>query len=179
MVGPLAFPALRPRPWKSQTGFSYLFLLFFVAILGAGLAAISDVWMTSVTREKEAELLFVGTQYRRAIARYYESTPGGMKQYPPQLEDLLLDPRFPDPRHHLRDAYPDPITGSSDWVVTKAPQGGIMGIASSSEARPLKTAGFIGANSVFEPLAERLGDKLRYRDWEFVYDPAMRSSVAP
>ncbi|MDD5298632.1 MAG: type II secretion system protein [Rhodocyclaceae bacterium] len=150
-----------------------------MAILGAGLAAISDVWTTSVTREKESELLFVGAQYRRAIARYYENTPGGLRQYPSQLEDLLLDPRFPEPRRYLRDVYPDPITGTSDWVLIKAPQGGIMGIASASESRPLKTSGFVGANSVFEPLAERLADKLRYRDWEFVYDPAMRASVAP
>lgn len=167
------------RARAGQSGFSYLFLLFFVAILGAGLAAISDVWVTRATREKEAELLFIGSQYRRAIARYHEGTPGTQKQYPPRLEDLLLDPRFPDPRRYLRDPYPDPITGTQDWVLIKAPQGGIMGVASPSEARPLKTAGFSGANAVFEPLAEKREDKLRYRDWEFIYDPAFRASVAP
>ncbi len=176
----VALPApLFPRAPAGQKGFSYLFLLFFVAILGAGLAAISDVWVTSATRGREAELLFIGHQYRRAIARYHEGTPGAQKQYPPRLEDLLLDPRFPDPRRYLRDIYPDPITGSPDWVLIKAPQGGIMGVASPSEVRPLKTADFSGANAVFEPLADKLQDKLRYRDWEFIYDPAFRSSVAP
>ncbi len=161
-----------------QAGFSYLLVLIFVAIMGAGLAAISEVWVTSVTREKEAELLYIGHQYRRAIARYYQGSPGGARQFPPRLEDLLLDPRFPDQRHYLRSLYPDPFSGKSDWVTIPAPQGGIMGVASASEARPLKLANFARPNEVFSLLADRLGDKLRYRDWEFIYDPAQPAAVA-
>ena len=172
----LLFFSARPGITR-QAGFSYLFLLFFVAILGAGLAAVSEIWMTSVTRDKEAELLYIGDQYRRAIGRYYEYSPGGLKQYPPSLDDLLLDPRFPDLRHYLRDLYPDPFSGN--WVPILASQGGIMGVASSSESRPLKASGFVDANYVFEPLAEQLGDKLRYRDWTFIYDPAQRVIVKP
>ena len=47
-------------------GFTYLTVLFMVAILAGGLALIGEVWHTSAMREKEAELLFVGQQYRKA-----------------------------------------------------------------------------------------------------------------
>ena len=54
--------------------------LFLVAIMAGGLALTGDVWHTSTMREKEAELLFVGNQYRRAIQRYYLTGP--QRQYP-------------------------------------------------------------------------------------------------
>lgn len=52
-----------------------------------------------------------------------------------------------------------------------------MGVASASENAPLKRAEFRDPNRVFEEQAIRLKDKLRYRDWEFIYDPALRGIV--
>lgn len=162
-----------------QGGFTYLLVLFFVALSGAGLVAVSELWETAMQREREAELLFVGGEIRLAIGRYYEATPGGFKTFPAHLEDLLKDPRFPDTRRHLRKLYRDPVAANEDWVTIRSPQGGIMGIASSSAAAPLKRAGFDRADRAFEAQAVRLKEKLRYRDWEFVYDPAMRASAQP
>lgn len=159
------------RPARGERGFTYLLVLFFVALVGAGLAALSQMWVTAAQRDREADLLFAGNAYRQAIGRYYEATPGGIKSFPPTLEALLKDPRFPDARRHLREPYPDPMSGKADWVPIKAPQGGIMGVASASEEAPLKRKGFNGADRVFEEQAERLKEKLRYRDWEFVYVP--------
>jgi hypothetical protein len=65
------------------------------------------------------------------------------------------------------------VTGK-EWALIRAPQGGIMGVASVSESAPLKRAGFRDPNVVFEDLATRLKDKLRYRDWEFVYAPMLQ-----
>jgi len=158
---------------EAQRGFTYLLVLFFVAITGAGLAAASQVWVTAAQREREAELIFVGNELRQAIRRYYEATPGGVKLFPPTLEVLLKDPRFPDTRRYLRQLYADPITGSREWALIKAPQGGIMGVASPSEASPLKRTGFRGADRAFEGQGERLKEKLRYRDWEFVHVPGV------
>ena len=62
---------------------------------------------------------------------------------------------------------------SGEWVLIKAPQGGVMGVASASENAPLKRAGFVAPNQVFEEQAVRLKEKLRYRDWEFIYLPAL------
>jgi type II secretory pathway pseudopilin PulG len=132
----------RPRcAAPGERGFTYVGLLLAVAIMGAGLAAIGEVASTAAKREKEAELLFVGDQFARAITQYLASSPGG-QQYPPTLEDLLADKRYPNVRRHLRRIYPDPMTGRADWVLVRGPGGGIVGVHSQSMARPLKVANF-------------------------------------
>ena len=136
--------------------------LFIVAILATGLALTGEVWQTSASREKEAELLFVGNQYRRAIAQYYLNGP--QRQYPRSLEDLVKDPRQPGTVRYLRKLYPDPITGK-EFVLVKAPDGGILGVQSESEAAPLKTANFKLRDRTFE------GAK-KYSDWKFIFQPA-------
>lgn len=147
-----------------QRGFTYLTALFLVAIMAGGLALAGEVWETSGKRDKEAELLFVGNQYRRAIELYYEGTPGGVKRYPHSLEELLADPRHPSKRRYLRRLYPDPF-GGKEWGLVKAPDGGISGVFSLSEERPLKTGNFRLRDAGFESAK-------RYADWKFAYSPA-------
>jgi type II secretory pathway pseudopilin PulG len=150
-------------------GFTYLMALFVIAIAGVGLALLGDVWQTAALREQEAELLYVGNQYRRAIELYYLSGP---QQYPRTLDDLLKDPRSPTIRRHLRQLYPDPITGTSEWMLVKAPDGGIMGVHSRSEKHPLKIANFKPRDKEFEA-AEK------YIDWKFVYAPMLQMKPNP
>jgi hypothetical protein len=133
--------------------------MFMVAILTGGLALVGEVWHTAGAREKEAELLFIGHEYRKAIERYYLSGP--QRQYPRSVEDLLKDPRRPGAERYLRKLYPDPITGQA-FVLLKAPDGGILGVHSPSEAQPLKTGGFKVKNAAFE-------GKSKYSDWQFVH----------
>jgi len=140
-------------------GFTYLTVLFMVAILAGGLALIGEMWHTNAMREKEAELLFVGHEYRKAIERYYLLGP--QRQYPRSLEDLLKDPRRPGAERYLRKLYPDPITGK-EWGLVKAPDGGIWGVHSLSEARPLKSSGFKVRDAGFEGAQ-------RYADWKFIH----------
>jgi type II secretory pathway pseudopilin PulG len=150
----------RRRGQARQAGFTYLGLLFAIAILGVTLATAGVVWSTQIRRDKEAELLFVGNQYRTAIGRYLMS--GGA--YPLALADLLEDKRTPVPRRFLRRLYPDPMTGQADWQLITTPNGGIIGVASSSQGKPIKVAGFAPVNAAFEK-AEC------YCDWQFVYSP--------
>lgn len=149
---------------RPQFGFTYLTVMFIVAILMGGLALLGEVWETAAKRGREAELLFVGNQYRSAIARYYESTPGGVKRYPRTLEDLLRDPRQPSTQRYLRKLYSDPF-GGAEWGIVKAPDGGIAGIHSLSEEKPLKTGHFKLRDAGFEAAK-------RYADWQFLYSPA-------
>ena len=71
---------------KRAQGFTYLTALFVVAILAGGLALAGTWWEQIAQREREAELLFIGHQYRRAIGLYYDSTPGSVKRYPAALD---------------------------------------------------------------------------------------------
>jgi type II secretory pathway pseudopilin PulG len=153
---------------RPERGFTYLTVLFLVAFMGLGLAVAGEVWQTGLAREKEAQLLYVGGQYRRAIERYYLS---GLNQYPRSLEDLLLDPRKPNTERYLRKLYADPVSGKKEWGIVKSPDGGIMGIYSQSEDKPIKTAGFALSNRDFENAG-------KYSDWKFVYSPATQQVPA-
>ena len=141
-------------------GFTYLTILFVVAFMGIGLAVAGQVWHTQAMRNREADLLYAGNQYRQAIGRYYISGP---RQYPRALEDLLRDPRQPGTVRYLRKLYFDPVTGKNEWGIVKAPDGGVMGVYSTSGDKPIKTSGFTVTNAAFEG-AEK------YSDWKFVYD---------
>jgi len=152
-------------------GFTYIGILFVVALMGAALVSVAQVWHTHVQRDREAELLFVGNQFRRAIALYYERAPGGLRQYPKQLEDLLQDPRFPSVQRHLRKLYIDPMTGKSQWGLMKAADGSILGVYSLSEEIPIKTSGFSAQDAAFE-------DSISYREWKFVYVPEAATTGA-
>lgn len=151
---------------RGQRGFTYLGLLFTVAIAGIVLAAIGVLWSTERQRERERELLAVGEEFRRAIGSYYERSPGTVKRYPAKLEDLTKDNRFITVQRHLRQIYRDPVTGTADWGVIAAPEGGIMGVQSLSTAEPIKQGNFPPRWSEFE-------GKRSYADWRFVYRPVV------
>ena len=152
---------------RRVAGFTYMTILFVVAIMGVGLALTGEVWHTAAMREKEAELLYVGNQYRKAIERYYLSGP---RQYPRALSDLLKDPRRPGTERYLRQLYADPITGK-EWGIVKAPDGGIMGVYSLSENAPLKVAGLALRQAGFAAASS-------YRDWQFVHIPGGAAASA-
>lgn len=145
-------------------GFTYLTVMFVVAILLGGLAIVGETWETSARREKEAELLFTGNQYRRAIGLFYAATPGPAKRYPRSLEELIKDPRQPTTQRYLRKLYPDPLTGK-EWVAIKGPDGGVQGVHSASEEAPLKIAGFRVRDASLEGAQ-------KYSEWKFIHAPA-------
>ena len=139
--------------------------------MGGGLAAIGELYSVAQERKKEAELLFVGEQYRNAIKSYYEKSPGGAKRYPQKLEDLLQDSRYPTAQRYLRRVYADPMTGSA-WGLMEGPGGGIMGVYSLSSNPPRKTSGFSLANQSFE-------DAREYSEWKFFYAARSAPAAAP
>ncbi len=153
-------------------GFTYLAVLIAVAITAGALAAAGGVYSHVAQREKERELLFVGEQFRQAIALYYWRTPGGAHQYPKSLEALLEDKRWPTTQRYLRKLYRDPLTGTADWGIVEAPGGGIMGVYSRSEEVPIKTGGFAARWTAFE-------EARNYADWKFVFSPETPKPPSP
>ena len=145
-------------------GFTYLSLLIVVAVTAGALAAAGGVWSQAAQREKERELLFVGEQFRQAIALYYWRTPGGAHQYPKSLEALLKDERWPVTQRYLRKVWRDPVTGTTDWGIVEAPEGGIMGVYSKSGETPIKSANFPARYGAF-------AEARSYADWKFVFAP--------
>jgi type II secretory pathway pseudopilin PulG len=83
-------------------------LLVAMTVMAISLTVLLPAWRTMAQREKEAELIFRGEQYARAInlfqRRYANASP-------PDI-DTLVNQRF------LRKKYKDPITGGDFQVLT-------------------------------------------------------------
>jgi type II secretory pathway pseudopilin PulG len=158
---------MRPSPSCQQyckpraTGFTYIGLLILIAILGMATAATLQVGALLQRRAAEQELLAIGLEMHTALTSYAAATPVGQSAFPATLEDLLLDPRYPGVRRHLRRVYLDPITRNAQWGLVMSANGqGIAGIYSLSEQQPIKLAHFAPPFANFE-------NKSRYRDWVF------------
>jgi type II secretory pathway pseudopilin PulG len=133
---------------EGQRGFTYLWLLFLLAIGGATMAAIGERASTAVLRDREAELNFRGLAIASAIGSYWAAgatlTEDQERKLPKTLQDLLEDRRGPVPLRHLRQLYADPYTGQTDWVLVLPLEGtgvaGIVGVRSRASALAFRTA---------------------------------------
>jgi type II secretory pathway pseudopilin PulG len=158
-------------PKGRETGFTYLGLLAVIAAMGVLFAGAAQVWHVAMKREKEQELLFVGSQFREAIKRYYDNSPALSRRYPSTLEELLSDPRYPSTQRYLRKIYADPVSGNANWGLVKGPSGEILGVYSLSEDEPIKKSNFSSSDKGFE-------GRMRYADWKFMYVQG-QSSAGP
>ncbi len=132
-------PRLRPR----QAGFTYLGLIIFVFIVGLVGAATLKIGALLQRAHMEEELLEIGYQFSAALKSYADATPRGQPQQPLSLQELLRDPRFPNPRRHLRKIFVDPVSGKAEWGLVRAGDGGrILGVHSLSQLAPLKVGNF-------------------------------------
>lgn len=171
----------------TQHGFTYLWLLLVVALMGTGLAVVGEMHQTAAQRDREQELLSIGMQFRAALVSYRDAQrydrpaaagpasagPAGFgavdpRQRPASLDELLKDPRFPGIKRHLRRVYVDPMTGKAEWGLVME-NGRIAGIHSLSTAAPIKQAGFEGADLAFQGAEQ-------YRAWVFALPLALQAS---
>lgn len=156
----------------SARGFTYLWLLFVLALGGVGLAAVGELEQTRQQREREAELRFRGQAIAQAIGRYAEQTPVGLPPLPTRLEDLLTDRRHPRPQHHLRQLYADPFTGQPDWEPITGQAAAAPPAESDTAASapaPVPVAGIIGVRSrSARPLMNTSGGARSARDLVFL-----------
>jgi type II secretory pathway pseudopilin PulG len=89
-------------------------LLVSLAVMAVLMTAALPVWRRQAQREKEAELIFRGEQYARAIGLYQRKMGPGT--YPPSI-DVLVQQRF------LRKKFKDPMVEDGEFQVI--PPGGI------------------------------------------------------
>ena len=83
-------------------------LLVAMSVMAVAMTVALPVWTTAARREKEAELVFRGEQYARAIALFQRKYGNAI---PPNL-DVLVNEKF------LRKKYKDPITGEDFQLLT-------------------------------------------------------------
>jgi type II secretory pathway pseudopilin PulG len=152
-------------------GFALVMVLLAMALISLAASVPLRNQQHAMQRDRETELLFIGEQFRQAIASYAAASPGGVPQYPPTLADLLEDKRFPFVKRHLRRLYADPMTGRPDWELIRD-QGAVIGVASRSARTPLKRSQFSLADSEFAAATT-------YADWKFVRPVVAASAPAP
>lgn len=141
-----------------ERGFTYLWLLFLIALGGAALAVAASSWKTKSQREKEKELLFRGGEIERAIASYRSASAAGPAQWPRDFDDLLEDRRGGMLRRHLRRLYADPFTGQTDWERLGSERSELRGVRSRSSAAALLIQEFGPPADPSQPV--RVSDKV-------------------
>ena len=148
---------------RRQSGFSFILVLLLIVLMGIGLGVAGTLWHTESQRAKEAELLYTGEQYRKAIRSYAESpaAAGAAKHFPKKLDDLILDPRQNTLVRHLRRLYPDPLTGKNNWgLIMDESNQQISGVYSKAPGEPRKQQGFGIEQKNFAAATS-------YADWRF------------
>jgi type II secretory pathway pseudopilin PulG len=135
-------------------------LLVGLSIMCVMLSAALPVWRTAIRREREAELIFRGEQYARAVGLFQRKYAG---TFPPSV-DALLEGRF------LRRRYLDPITGGDFqllYVGVPSGDGRRGGAAPSAVADGRRGILGVVSRSTEAPLRLYLG-RGRYSEWMFV-----------
>jgi type II secretory pathway pseudopilin PulG len=159
--------AVRKPP---ASGLVLLALLIMLMLVGVGALAAAELWSTTLKREREEQLLFVGSQYRRAIESYWKVSPG-RRAYPPTMDVLLTDDRFPTPMHHLRRLYRDPMTDTGEFEPIMQANA-LVGVHSTSTDTPIKHANFPVYYKAFE-------DADSYVKWQFIFVPKGTNLLLP
>ncbi len=174
------FRSRRPGSGWRHRGFTYLLLLFAMAMGGVGLAALGEQARHRALREQEDELAFRGTEIARAIASYVAAGPVGSRTLPRTVDDLLEDRRSGRVVRHLRQLRDDPL--GAGWVWLAPNEGGC------ARPRPpgVRGLGLAGVRSASQrPLIKRQGDEplaacdLVFRHEAFMPPPGQSLGAPP
>jgi type II secretory pathway pseudopilin PulG len=166
-------------------------LLVMLNIMAILMTVAMPVWKTAAKREKEAELVWRGTQYARAVNLFRMKYANA---YPPNL-DILLKERF------LRKKYKDPMTKDGEFQLLYAAQqqqragaGGVSGAAGQiTQAAPPapvpldpKTQGAAGATGGIMGVASKstesslklFNGRAKYNEWQFTPESVLGRRAA-
>lgn len=146
-------------------GFTYLGVLWLLALSSAGVAVVTESWTLAARRERERELVFRGEQIRAAIDRYRRAYPA-RSEWPRSLDDLLEDRRQEQVHHHLRRRFSDPFAPDSGWGEIREVGGGLIGVHSTASLPPL------GRGPRDD---DRTAPATRVSDWRFIVTGAIEA----
>lgn len=166
---------------RGEAGYALLMVLLLAALVLLSLSTAVPRLLTQGKREKEAELIFRGEQYRRAIGLFYKK----VGRYPNSVEELLET----NDRAFLRRAWPDPMTPGGEWRLIRVGAGGgfIGSVHSGREDQEgeqgrelvgdLESLPIAGVASRSPERSIRVYEGYEsYEEWEFIYDPAKEAA---
>jgi type II secretory pathway pseudopilin PulG len=198
---------LQGQDRTGSRGYAMAALLVSLGVMSILMTVALPVWRQAATREKEAELVFRGEQYARAIGLFQRKFGGA---FPPSV-DLLVEQKF------LRKKYKDPMTPDGEFQIlyqnsaaaVQALQGGpAVGAAQpggtlmptgrtsqTPQSQPTGSTtttttgsrppigpqgGVIGVSSRSKEKSIRLyKGRDQYDQWQFVYTPVTLQPGAP
>jgi type II secretory pathway pseudopilin PulG len=165
----------------SERGYAMAALLVTLAVMAVLMSALLPAWRHEALREKEAELVFRGEQYARAVALFRAKNQNA---FPPSV-DVLVQGKF------LRKKYLDPITGKEFDLIgagtqtptnpgTQSPNNGpSRGAPPAASPAPSSIAaggssnisgGIMGVHSKSQETSIRIyKGQSRYDQWNFVF----------
>lgn len=142
-----------------ESGYALLMVIFMVASLLLLAAVATPRVLTEGRREKEAELVWRGNQYVRAVRLFYQKNGA----YPQTLEALSKPSQTG--AHYLRKAYKDPTSPDGKWrMIYVSPSGQLIGSVNylSLQDMALKLglgiAATGGGNAASNPLTPQSGN---------------------
>src|SRR5688572_7133747 len=167
---------------RGNRGYAMAALLVGMSVMAVLMGALLPVWTTMAKREKEAELVFRGNQYARAIGLFQRK----FANTPPPTIDVLLEQRF------LRKKYKDPITNDDFQPLyanqamtpigpggqqqqgqqrgTSAPPGGQLIQPGFGATGATAAGGIIGVTSKSKDTSLKVfNGRTRYNEWAFVH----------
>src|SRR5262252_1180594 len=112
---------------RGQHGYAMVALMVAMSIMAIMMTVALPTWHQMAQREKEAELIFRGQQYARAIGLFQKKSGPGV--LPPNI-DALVD------GHYLRKKYKDPITGDDFDVLQAGGPGTTPGASTANPSQP-------------------------------------------
>jgi len=161
-----------------ERGYAMAALLVTLAVMSVLLSAALPAWRHEAQREKEAELVFRGEQYARAVALFRAKNQNA---FPPSV-DVLVQGKF------LRKKYLDPITNKEFDLIGAATQtptspgtqtpGGTRGATPTppapssigAGASSIVSGGIMGVHSKSQETSIRIyKGQSRYDQWNFVF----------
>jgi type II secretory pathway pseudopilin PulG len=173
------------RGQHRESGYAMAALLVAMSVMAVLASAAMPVWKHMSQREKEAELVFRGQQYARAIGLFQRKMGPGVN--PPTI-DVLVEQRF------LRKKYKDPITDEDfEPVVASATAAAAPGTlpggtpAGRGQTPPSSAStpsgagrggfgGVVGVMSKSKAASIRIyNGRTHYNEWQFVYIPQVQS----
>ncbi len=136
-------------------------MLAAVVVFSLGLATVAPRWSDASRRDREQDLLRIGSLYAAAIAAYHAASPGSLKAYPPDLDSLLADGRRVGTLRHLRKLYPDPLDPARPWGIVRGADGSVRGVFSLGTEKPMHVA-------PWEMSGLALPAAREYSEWKFI-----------